>query len=68
MALMSPSGGANEYDSDPLGLGATVEYVEVLCMKLLHVLMRVQSAQHGPRDQSVVSLSRACRNEPDSMA
>lgn len=27
--LMSPSAGGNEYDNDPLGLGATVEYVQL---------------------------------------
>ena len=46
MMLMSPSGGGNEYDNDPLGLGATVEYVEVPYFQL-QMLMRFQFAQHG---------------------
>lgn len=37
MLVMSPSGGASEYDSDPLGLGATVEYVEVSCLQVTFV-------------------------------
>lgn len=34
--LMSPSGTGNEYDNDPLGLGATAEYVVMPMLLYAH--------------------------------
>lgn len=57
---MSPSAAGSELESDPLGLGGTLEYVSVsfLCMIDGMTFMTRQFAQHGFGDQSVLSLKR----------
>lgn len=58
---MSPSAAGSELESDPLGLGGTLECVSVLFMCMVDGMTFTtrQFAQHGLGDKSVLSPKRA---------